>query len=98
MKRKDKVAARYLSEASTIIGQPGDIVSKNCTNFRRDLRIVCEAAGVGGCKVVLSNDSRFIETVIKHQTVYKCFKKAVEGALNIVFKVRVVSLESVLDH
>ena len=97
MKRKDKVAARYLSEDSTIIGRPGDIVSKNCSNFRRDLRIVCEAAGVGGCKVVFFNDSRFIEIVIKHQTVYNCFKKAVEGALNIVFEVQVVALESVLD-
>lgn len=40
-------------------------------SFRRDLKLVLEAAGVKGVKLVLSDDSRFIDTVILSHPVRK---------------------------
>ena len=96
---KQPKLARELSEASTILGKPRSLskTSASSTNFRNDLKIVCEAAGIGGCSVVLSDDSRFIDTVIESEEVKKCFKKAVRSVLNIKFSVRVVPLCSVVN-
>ena len=80
--------ARELSSASSSLGRPGEKRSLPCINFRRDLRIVLEAAGSRGGKLVLSDDTRFIETVIQSEVVFNCFKRAAKEALGIKFKIR----------
>ena len=69
--------ASELSVACNILGHPSrKKISLQSTNFRKDLKIICEAAGVKGCRLILSDDCRFIDTVTESSTVFKCFKTA----------------------
>ena len=53
------------------------------SSFRRDLRLVLEAAGVKGAQLVISDDSRFINTVIRSNTVRRIFKTGARDSLGI---------------
>ena len=53
------------------------------SSFRRDLKLVCEAAGVRGSRLFISDDPRFIETVIDSKTVRRIFKKCAKNILGI---------------
>ena len=53
------------------------------SSFRRDLKLVLEAAGVKGAQLVISDDSRFINTVIRSNTVRRVFKRCARDILGI---------------
>ena len=98
VRRINPLHASELSVASSILGRPsGEKISLPSTNFRKDLKIICEAAGVRGCRLILSDDSRFIDTVIESSVVFQCFKTAMNKALGITFRIRVEALSSVLQ-
>jgi hypothetical protein len=96
VKGVDPQSASELSQASTILGRPDCKRSVHYTVFRNDLQITCEAAGVGNCSLVLSDDSRFIQTVIESYVVKKCFRKALKTTLQIEFNLQVELLSNVL--
>ena len=52
-------------------------------SFRRDLKLVLEEAGVKGAKLLVADDSRFIDTVILSHTVRKVFEKCARDILGI---------------
>ena len=58
-------------------------LSNSQSSFRRDLKLVCEAAGVRGSKLFISDDSRFIDTVIVSNIVRRIFKKCARNVLGI---------------
>ena len=85
--------------ASTILSHTAsEKITIPSANVRKDLRIICETSGVRGCRLILSDDSRFIETVIESSVVFECFKVAIHEALEIRFRVHIEALSSVLFH
>ena len=62
--RNDFNIKRQLCIASNNIGDPGSKRSPGQASFRRDLRLITEAAGVGKCSLVLSEDHRFMDAII----------------------------------
>lgn len=79
---KDRRSQKYeVCICSNILGD--SFVERLSTGFRRDLTLVLESAGVKGVKLVLSDDSRFIDTVISSHTVRKVFKKCARGILGM---------------
>lgn len=66
MEQCTKEEKQELSTCSKILGgNPGEAVSRSQSSFRRDLRLMCEAAGIAGCHLFLSDDCRFIDTIAK---------------------------------
>ena len=64
------------------------------SSSRRDLKLVLEAVGVKGVKLVLSDDSKFIDTVILSYNVCNVFKKCARDILGIYpFPLHVVKVE-----
>ena len=55
---------QQLSIATTLLGDPNSKRSSAQASFRRDLKIICESAGVGNCCLVLSDDCRFLDAVM----------------------------------
>ena len=43
----------------------------------------CEAATVTNAQVILTDDERFIQNMIKYQPVYHCLIKAIERVFNL---------------
>ena len=69
---------------SNILGDSSvERLSTAQSSFRRDLKLVCEAAGVSGSQLFISDDSRFINTVIVSRTVRRIFKKCAKNILGI---------------
>ena len=50
---------RHLCIASNNVGDPDSKRSPGQASFFRDLRIIAEAAGIGKCQLILSEDHRF---------------------------------------
>ena len=79
-----------------IIGDPESRQSPGLASFRRDLRLIAEAAGIGKCSLVLSEDHRFMDAIIQPQVVRRKFKQCVKAKLGVNFNVHVQSLKSVI--
>lgn len=87
---------RYLCIASNNIGDPESKRSPGQASFHRDLRLITEAAGIGKCSLVLSEDRRFMDAIIEPEVVRRKFKQCVKAKLGVYFNVHVQSLRSVI--
>ena len=68
------------------------------SSFRRDHKLVLESAGVKVVKLVLLDDSRFIDTVISSHTVRRVFKKCARDILGIYhFPLHVKGVGNMVD-
>ena len=90
------IQTQQLSIAMTLLGDPSSKRSTAQASFRRDLRIVCESAGVGNCCLVLSDDCRFLDAVVNAELVHKKFKTCVRKSLGVHFKAQVKPLSVVV--
>ena len=83
-KREEKEKKQELNTCSNILGgKPSEVVSKGQASFRRDFQLVCEASGVPGCHLFLSDDCQFIDTVANSEIVRRIFKRCFEKVLGI---------------
>ena len=87
---------RYLCIASNNIGDPDSKRSPGQASFRRDLWLIAEAAGIGKCSLVLTQDHRFMDAIIEPDVVRRKFKQCVKTRLGVDFNVHVRSLKSVI--
>lgn len=71
---KDQDLRKDLCIATNILGSPYEKRSAQQASFRRDLRIICKAVGVGESRLVLSDDCRFLDTVMKSDAISQKFK------------------------
>ena len=94
--RNDFNIKRQLCIASNNISDPESKRSLGQASFRRDLRLITEAAGVGKCSLVLSEDHRFMDAIIGPDIVRRKFKQCVQIKLGVAFNVHVQSLKSVI--
>ena len=68
------------------------------SSFRRNHKLVLESVGVKGVKLVLSDNSRFIGTVISSHTVHKTFKKCDRDILGMYpFLLHIKGVGDVVD-
>ena len=68
------------------------------SSFRRNLKLVLESAGVKGVKLVHSDDSRFINTIISSHTIRKVFKKCARDILGMYpFPLHIKGVGDVVD-
>ena len=73
-------------------------LSANQASFRRDLQLVCEAAGIGGSQFFVSDDCKFIDIVIVSSTVRRIFKKCARDTLGVApFGLHVKAIGDVVD-
>ena len=94
--RNDFNIKRHLCIASNNIGDPQSKQSPGQASFHRDLRLIAEAAGIGKCSLVLSEDHRFMDAIIGPEVVRRKFKQCVKIKLGVTFNVHVQSLKSVI--
>ena len=87
---------RQLCIASNNIGDPDSKRSAAQASFRRDLRIISEAAGIGTCRLILSEDRRFLDSIISPEPVRRKFRQCILAHLGIEFKVHVKALKDVI--
>ena len=87
---------RQLCIASNNVGDPDSKRSPRQASFRRDLRIITEAAGIGKCQLILSEDRRFLDSIIAPQVVRRKFRQSVRAQLGVSFNVHVQSLKEVI--
>ena len=93
---KDRSQKYEVCICSNILGD--SFVERLSTGFRRDLTLVLESAGVKGVKLVLSDDSRFIDTVISSHTVRKVFKKCARDILGMYpFPLHIKGVGDIVD-
>ena len=84
------------SKASDHVGAPTSKRSPQQASFRRDLTMICEAAAVANAHVVLTDDQRFIQNMIKYEPVYHTLVKAIERVFNIQFTLYIRPLADVI--
>ena len=99
--KKEKYSKNYelkqqLCTASNIVGDPFSKRSPAQASFRRDLRIACEAAGIGKCSLLLSEDHRFLDVVIFSDIVRRKLKTCRLRMLGIDFQLHVQALSDVV--
>lgn len=80
---------QQLCTASNIVGDPFSKRSPAQASFRRDSRIACEAAGIGKCLLLLSEDHRFLDVVIFSHIVRRKLKTCMLRMLGIDFQLHV---------
>ena len=69
------------------IGDPESRRSPGQASFRRDLRLIAEAAGIGKCSLVLSEDYRFMDASIGPKVALrKKLKQCVKAKLGVYCK------------
>ena len=78
------------------MGDPDTKRSPGQASFRRDLRIIAEAAGIGKCQLILSEDHRFLDSIVAPQVVRRKFRQSVRAKLGVSFSVHVQSLKEVI--
>ena len=83
---------QQLCTASNIVGDPFSKRSPAQASFRRDLRIACEAAGIGKCSLLLSEDHRFLDVVVFSDIVRRKLKTCMLRMLGIDFQLHVQAL------
>ena len=73
---------------TNILGSPNE---KRSAPQARDLCIICEAVGVGGSRLILSDDSRFLDTVMNSDTIRQ--KVSMKNVLGVMYKSEVPELK-----
>ena len=81
VKEELNIQTQQLSIASTLLGDPNSKRSSAQASFKRDLRILCESAGVGNCCLVLSDDCRLLDAIMNATTVRNKFKSCMKNHL-----------------
>ena len=79
--------------ASNNLGDPKSKRSPGQASFRQDLRIISEAAGIGRCRLVLSEDHRFLDSIVEKKVVRKKLKYSILRMLGVEFAVHVQPLK-----
>jgi hypothetical protein len=87
---------QQLCTASNIVGDPFSKRSPAQASFRRDLRIACEAAGIGKCSLLLSEDHRFLDVVVFADPIRKKLKTCMLRMLGIDFQLHVQALSDAI--
>ena len=86
--------ATEICSAFSIASDGGNVKkSSNQASFRRDLAIICEASTVSGAQLVLTDDQRFIQNMIKHKPVYNRLIKAIERVFDIKYSLYIRPLQ-----
>ena len=94
-KNKEPQLAKELYIATNILGSPNE---KRSAPQARDLRIICEAVGVGGSCLILSDDSRFLDTIMNSDTIRQKFKVSMKNVLGVIYNVQVKALREIVPE
>ena len=92
-KNKEPQLAKELCIATNILGSPNE---KRSAPQARDLRIICEAVGVGGSCLILSDDSRLLATIMNSDTIRQ--KVSMKNVLGVTYNVQVKSLREIVPE
>ena len=99
LKKQRELASELMQQlciTSNILGDPNSKRSPAQSSFRRDLKIIMEGAGVGNCCLIVSDDCRLLDTVMKPPVVREKFFTCMKKILGIEFAIHVKYLRDVV--